>query len=368
MPNLNEFCYDILQKIALLTSIKDEESVIDVFCDVMMGKFDDLQSIALLKLDRIFGDASLKVISFNERSSMLCVGSGLNNPNFLEYQGLNQEIFNHIKATILENPEINEHKESFLGSDFLIKRMNQDKQITFFMAYQFAESGRSQSKNELDESLSQNNIVSSIQLIRCLSDIYSNQQQLISLNDKDALTGLYNRKFFDFKMTQLSEMNVSFLRRKAENDKHSYLAILDIDHFKIINDTYGHLYGDEVLLHFSQQMQKVFRDDDCLFRYGGEEFVVILKNIEASMIETILHRFRRHIESYQFPRVDQVTISIGVTELDGSQMQSNIVDRADHALYYVKEHGRNNIACYETLVNEGAIKGVSNNEDDIELF
>lgn len=72
----------------------------------------------------------------------------------------------------------------------------------------------------------------SIQLIRCLSDIYSNQQQLISLNDKDALTGLYNRKFFDYKMNQLSIVNVNLLRRQTENDKHSYLAILDIDHFK----------------------------------------------------------------------------------------------------------------------------------------
>lgn len=367
MSHLNDHCFDILQKIALLTSIKDEESVIDVFCDVMMGKLDDLQSISVLKLERIFTDASLKVISFQERDSTACVGSDLDGSNTQEYQGLNQDIFNHIRDTILENPEINERKESFCGADFLIKRLNQDKQITFFMAYQFAESVISKSQNQSDASLPSNNIISSIQLIRCLSDIYSNQQQLISLNDKDALTGLYNRKFFDFKMNQMSEVKVNHFRRQTESDKHSFLAILDIDHFKKVNDTYGHLYGDEVLLHFSQQMQKVFRDDDCLFRYGGEEFVVILKNVELSQIETILHRFRRHIESYQFPRVDKVTVSIGVTQIDGSQVYSDLVDRADHALYYIKENGRNNVASYETLVKDGLIKSIVK-KDDIELF
>jgi len=367
VSHLNDRCFDILQKIALLTSIKDEESVIEVFCDVMMGKLDDLQSISVLKLERIFTDTSLKVIFFHERNSTACVCSDLNGSNTLQYRGLNQEIFKHIQDTILENPEINEHQESFGGADFLIKRTNQDKQITFFMAYQFADGVMSPSHNKSDTSLPSDNIISSIQLIRCLSDVYSNQQQLISLNDKDALTGLYNRKFFDFKMNQMSEVKVNHFRRQTENNKHSYLAILDIDHFKNVNDTYGHLYGDEVLLHFSQQMQKVFRDDDCLFRYGGEEFVVILKNVELSKIEIILHRFRRHIESYQFPRVDKVTVSIGVTQIDDFQVRSDLVDRADHALYYIKENGRNNVASYETLVKDGLVNGVVK-KDDIELF
>ena len=120
-------------------------------------------------------------------------------------------------------------------------------------------------------------------------------------------------------------------------------------------------------MHFAQQMQKIFREDDWLFRYGGEEFVVILKNVAADMIEEILHRFRAHIESYHFPSVGQVTISIGATQLDASQLQSEIIDRADNALYYVKEHGRNNVALYENLVEQGKLQALVN-ESDIELF
>lgn len=363
-------CREILQKSAQLTSLRDEESLIRAFFEIMMGQFDELQSISLFKLERIHKDISLTVEAFQDRNSISGIAaseSDVDAPEHLDEQGLNKDIFERLQQTILNNPELDENIESVSGNDFLIKKVNQDKQITFFMVYQFSESVSVELHNEGDSTVTLDKSASSIQLIRHLSEIYSNHQLLISMNDKDSLTGLYNRKFFDRKMNQLLQMNGHLLRRKVENNHAACLAILDIDHFKRINDTFGHLYGDEVLLHFAQQMQKIFRDDDWLFRYGGEEFVVILEHIDISSVEKILHRFRTHIESYNFPKVDQVTISIGVTQFDGHALQNEMIDRADLALYYIKEHGRNNVGCYKKLVNDGLIQEIVT-EDDIELF
>lgn len=365
MTHLNQFCYEILQKTALMTSIKDEGCVIDVFFDILMGKFETLQSISLIKHERLYKETSIKVNAYINREGDAGLNSATESTDQSGQKGVAKDFYNFIEKAILKNAELNEYSDSYAGYDFLIKRVNQDKQITFFMVFQFSGMAEVESKDESGSGLPLDNIAASIQLIRCISDIYSNQQQLISLNDRDALTGLYNRKFFDRKMNQLSQMH--YARRQVENKDSTFLAILDIDHFKRVNDNFGHLYGDEVLLHFSQQMQKVFRDDDCLFRYGGEEFVVILKNVDVVYIEVILHRFRTHIESYSFPKIEHITVSIGVTQLNKNAIQSDIIDRADHALYYIKEHGRNNVGFYEKLILDGLVPEIITH-DDIELF
>lgn len=330
------------------------------FFDVVMQQFTDMESIALFRLERMYDkEPALTVEAFQHRNKILDLASSESaaetGPNHSQHNGMEIDFFDCLQQTILKNTELDEHIESIPGHDFLIKKVNQDKQISFFIVYQFAGKTNIELHNKSASNSPRDNCAATIQLIRYLSDIYSNHQLLISLNDKDSLTGLYNRKFFDRKMNQLSQVSGHQLRRQAENNNCDYLAILDIDHFKKINDTYGHLSGDEVLLHFAQQMQKVFREDDWLFRYGGEEFVVILKCIDCSLVESILHRFRAHIESYHFPKVEQVTVSIGVTRLEGGKMQSDIVERADHALYYIKEHGRNNVAYYEELVRSGLL-------------
>ncbi|MCW8929946.1 MAG: GGDEF domain-containing protein [Gammaproteobacteria bacterium] len=368
MPKVNQLCYETLQKLALLTSIKDEECALEVFIDILMGKFNSLESVSLFKLERMYKETlSLRVQNSRHRNDLDNLNAEVVEPS--DHMESKTAFCDYIKQIISKKPELDEYSGSYLGSDFLIKRVNQDKQIAFFMVYQFSGAGDVEAQCDSNSDVPMNHLSSSIQMMRCLSDIYSNQQNLISLNDKDALTGLYNRKFFDRKMSQLLQAFVSRNqnRRQIESAKGMCLAILDIDHFKKINDTYGHLYGDEVLLHFAQQMQKVFRDDDWLFRYGGEEFIVILKDVDVEAISKILHRFRTHIELYAFPKNEKVTISIGVTLFDGHIGQSEIVERADHALYYIKEHGRNNVGYYEELVRDGLIKEIVTH-DDIELF
>lgn len=189
---------------------------------------------------------------------------------------------------------------------------------------------------------------------------------LLNDNQRDHLTGLLNRKSFDDKVMKMILSLGSVNKRDA--DKVCYcLAVLDIDHFKRVNDTYGHLMGDEVLLHFSQCMNETFRDYDLLFRVGGEEFVVVLRNVDAARAEAVMERFRKVVETHYFPQVGQITASIGVTFIGPHDLPGMVMDRADQALYYVKEHGRNRVAFYEQLVEQGKLvqKQV---ESDVELF
>jgi diguanylate cyclase (GGDEF)-like protein len=131
--------------------------------------------------------------------------------------------------------------------------------------------------------------------------------------------------------------------------------MLDIDHFKSINDNLGHLLGDEVLLLLAQQMTESFRDNDLLFRYGGEEFAMVLMDITPEQAQQTLQRFREKIASYKFPNVEQVTVSIGFTHFDKSLSMDELIGQADNALYYCKTSTRNTVHCYQDLVEQGLI-------------
>jgi diguanylate cyclase (GGDEF)-like protein len=112
----------------------------------------------------------------------------------------------------------------------------------------------------------------------------------------------------------------------------------------------GHLYGDEVLLLLAQQMTDSFRENDLLFRYGGEEFAMVLMDITAQQAQHSLQRFREKIADYDFPNVEQVTVSIGFTDFDKSLSMEELINQADNALYYCKTTTRNAVHSYQELV------------------
>src|SRR6185369_17286004 len=145
-------------------------------------------------------------------------------------------------------------------------------------------------------------------------------------------------------------------------------AIFDVDHFKRVNDQFGHLYGDEVLTLVARLMVQSFRHEDLLFRYGGEEFAVVLANADLAIAGAALERFRRKVEAYAFPQIGHKTVSIGFTALDAAQGVERAVMCADRALYYAKHHGRNQTHCYETLIAEGKLAPVTQTRGDVELF
>lgn len=196
-------------------------------------------------------------------------------------------------------------------------------------------------------------------LIEGLYGIYANQLALLDSKERDTLTRLSNRQTLT---TTLNDIIVFYRSRKATGDlKYSWVAILDIDHFKKINDEYGHLYGDEVLLHFSYLMKKIFRHTDFLFRYGGEEFVVIVNNCDADGARTALERFREAVQQYDFPS-GNVTVSIGCAMIDSIVPPTLLMERADRALYHAKNRGRNRSVLFGDLVAD------SSREGDIEIF
>ncbi len=203
-----------------------------------------------------------------------------------------------------------------------------------------------------------------------LMQIFSNQLYLLSRNELDGLTGLHNRQAFDVRIKHLVLSAGQQDRRApvAQAAPRNCLALLDIDHFKMVNDRYGHLYGDEVLVQFSRIMSHAFRHQDIMFRYGGEEFAVVLVGMTSETAVPVLESFRQRLESYEFPQIGCKTVSVGVADIAPGESVDTVINRADKALYYVKQHGRNRVCCYETLVQQGKLAPVQVATGDIELF
>jgi len=196
-----------------------------------------------------------------------------------------------------------------------------------------------------------------------LIEVYINQYNMICRVNHDQLTKLGNRQALDQKFLDIFGLNN---RRQKESDY--CLAILDIDHFKQVNDTYGHLHGDEVLLQLSRLMLDTFRDIDFLFRFGGEEFVVILSDIQLNQAAEVLERFRKIVLQYEFPLVKSVTVSLGLTQINRESDALNSIARADKALYFAKDNGRNQLQVYENLIASGDFEPIDKQDDDITLF
>ena len=204
-----------------------------------------------------------------------------------------------------------------------------------------------------------------VRLAEGLLRILRNQIALLDYGERDTLTGLLNRKTFESRFERLcEELPMSM---PLHTQAHSWLGLLDIDRFKSINDTYGHVFGDEVLLLVSQIMQSTLRAGDQLFRFGGEEFVVVLEGTDAAGACEVFQRIRAAVERQCFPQVVSVTASLGFTALRREDSPPSCVERADAALYLVKNNGRNGVRCFEDLVQAGnlAVKDISG---AIELF
>ena len=192
--------------------------------------------------------------------------------------------------------------------------------------------------------------------------IYSNYLNLLHENVRDKLTGLLNREtlnkeilsiLMDKSHTKKRIQTIGF--RRASDETQYWLGVIDVDHFKSINDKFGHLFGDEVLILMAGYMTDIFRDDDLLFRYGGEEFVVLIKVLTKQDAFNVFDRLRRKISQHSFPQIGNMAISIGMVEIDGQEGSSDVIHSADKALYYAKDHGRNQVCIYEDLVSAGKI-------------
>ncbi len=189
--------------------------------------------------------------------------------------------------------------------------------------------------------------------------IYTNYLTLIDESQRDKLTSLLNRETLDQTIARLMTDKRVFGRdvpgRRQQDESSYWLGLLDIDHFKRINDTRGHLFGDEVLILLANLMSETLRDEDLIFRFGGEEFVVIIDVPSQQLARMVFERLRRTIEDHDFPQIGQVTVSIGLVEIARQPGPSSVIGEADKALYHAKRNGRNQIVVYEDLIEQGLL-------------
>jgi diguanylate cyclase (GGDEF)-like protein len=204
--------------------------------------------------------------------------------------------------------------------------------------------------------------------------IYRNFQSLLDYSERDTLTGLLNRKTFDECFMRLAvEAASGHIARSQGGGRRqgpgafASLGVIDIDHFKRVNDQHGHLIGDEVLLLLSRQLRACFRFYDHLFRFGGEEFVVLVRCASADAALEVFERLRATVAAVPFPRAGRVTVSVGVSALRAGDTPSAAFERADKALYWAKQHGRDRVAGFEALVQRGELAD-SSRESSVELF
>jgi diguanylate cyclase (GGDEF)-like protein/PAS domain S-box-containing protein len=168
----------------------------------------------------------------------------------------------------------------------------------------------------------------------------SNHIQAIHYAYTDNLTGISNRNKFE----EVIKYELKQLKRQT-NPKLS-IAILDIDHFKNFNDNFGHLIGDEVLILLSQSIQKHIRETDTFARWGGEEFVILLKDTDIEQGMKIIEKLRAIVENTHHKKAGKITASFGLTQYTHGDTLDTMLERADKALYQSKDAGRN---CIKSL-------------------
>ena len=215
-----------------------------------------------------------------------------------------------------------------------------------------------------------------IGVVQAALQLYANYESLLDYGERDALTELLNRKTFDgaFQKAALTQASIDQAPSTPGDRRHQtpedgyWLAVLDIDFFKRVNDNFGHLIGDEVLLLIARLMRAHFRYQDQLYRFGGEEFVVLMRCRRPDDAAGALERFRQAVRAYAFPQVGHITVSVGFAGLREDDTPGGAFDRADKAVYYAKENGRDQVSSYERLVESGALVEEAVGENDIDFF
>jgi two-component system cell cycle response regulator len=195
-------------------------------------------------------------------------------------------------------------------------------------------------KGSLSREKLQNIIDLALDKWRRLQQAMADKEELERLATFDSLTGLYNRRAILSKLYEL----INLANRYREDFS---LSMLDIDHFKKVNDHYGHLAGDEVLEQIARSIHRNIRDTDIVGRYGGEEFIIILPKTNLSSSWVVAERLRSIIEKANLKdsggNVFTITVSQGLVGWERDEDAASLISRADEALYKAKEKGRNRV-------------------------
>lgn len=183
-------------------------------------------------------------------------------------------------------------------------------------------------------------------IMKDLKDEFIHQMELRNIAETDPLTSLYNRR-------ALMQYQNNLLNDSQSNDTPNAIAFIDIDHFKQVNDTYGHETGDKVLQHLGKKISILIGDFDFASRYGGEEFVIIFRDIDEEKLMDKLEGFRKSLEEVPIFAGDHtitITVSIGVAVSPPLSL-NKLIHYADMALYDAKRTGRNKICFYQESID-----------------
>ena len=178
--------------------------------------------------------------------------------------------------------------------------------------------------------------------VQDVTDVAAYEKILVEMTHRDSLTGTYNRRYFTNRLKEEFERHRRYKRPMS-------MLMIDIDHFKAVNDSHGHDAGDDVLREFALRIRKAIRNIDLACRYGGEEFVIVMPETDMAVASMVAERLRRRIATEPFviqkgARQLEVTNSIGIAALNGpDDNAAGILKRADTALYRAKRDGRNRV-------------------------
>lgn len=175
-----------------------------------------------------------------------------------------------------------------------------------------------------------------IKLKRTFRESEERALQLEQAANVDGLLGIANRRFMQKKLDEY-----------VSEEEPIVVLVIDVDHFKSINDTYGHLVGDDVLRAVAKCMQNMLRPDDVIGRWGGEEFLVLARNTDRKGALALAERIRKSVENQNFEDVGRVTVSIGVAGNEPNTTVAQVFADADGALYQAKQLGRNRVEIVE---------------------
>ncbi len=215
-----------------------------------------------------------------------------------------------------------------------------------------------------------------------LHRVFCNMYNLLAYSDRDALTGLLNRKSLDdtFYSAVLEEMDQANVKpqeaqegaaasqeRRHRVPPNYWLGTINVDHFGQMSDKNGHLIAEEVLLLVARIMNNTFRTYDRIYRFGGEQFAVLMHCPDEALVLATFERLRLNIEKFSFPQVGSITISAGFTRVSPDDSPSTALERTERTVDYAQQHGHNKVLSHAELVRMG-IYGDAPKVGAVEVF
>ncbi len=208
-----------------------------------------------------------------------------------------------------------------------------------------------------------------IQTIEAMLHVFRNMYNLLAYSDRDALTGLLNRKALDdtfysavleeieagvdFRSQALASPVAPGQERRHRVPPNYWLGTVSVDKFPVLSDQYGHLIGEEVLLLVARILNNTFRTYDRIYRFGGDQFAVLMHCPDEALVLAAFERFRVNMEKFNFPQVGRVTACAGFTRVSADDSPSTALERAERAVDYAQHHGHNKVFSHGDLVRKG---------------